>query len=141
MNKKSRQQFQPVPALLHSALNTYTYATLLPSFPPLFPPSQTMINNKSSQRQLTKLTRENGENSQKYLANTVKEGAGKVAGEGEEEEAGAAAVAVTVTATFTAREHVVVLVAQNELEIVEPAEMANKQNCISQGKKGRRGIQ
>lgn len=41
------------------------------------------------------------------------------------------AVAVTVTATFTAREHVVVLVAQNELEIVEPAEMANKQNCIS----------
>lgn len=41
------------------------------------------------------------------------------------------AVAVTVTATFTAAEHVVVFVAQNELEIVEPAEMANKQNCIS----------
>lgn len=82
-----------------------------------------MINNKSSQRQLTKLTRENGENSQKYLANTVKEGAE----EGEE----AVTVAVTVTATFTAEEHVVVLVAQNELEIVEPAEMANKQNCIS----------
>lgn len=95
---------------------------------PLFPPSQTMINNKSSQRQLTKLTRENGENSQKYLANTVEE---KEAEEGEEAVEGAAAVAVTVTATFTAREHVVVLVAQNELEIVEPAEMANKQNCIS----------
>lgn len=47
--------------------------------------------------------------------------------EGEE----AVTVAVTVTATFTAGEHVVVLVAQNELEIVEPAEMANKQNCIS----------
>lgn len=90
-----------------------------------------MINNKISQRQLTKLTRENGENSQKYLANTVEEGAGKVAGEGEEEGAGTVTVALTVTATFTAEEHVVVLVAQNELEIVEPAEMANKQNCIS----------
>lgn len=93
----------------------------------------TMINNKSSQRQLTKLTRENRESSQKYLANAVRE-------EGAGAEGGAAAVAVTVTATFTVGEHVVVLVAQNELEIVEPAEMANKQNCISLGSGGRKRI-
>lgn len=101
----------------------------------------TMINNKSSQRQLTKLTRENRESSQKYLANAVREeGARAEVGAEEEAEGGAAAVAVTVTATFTVGEHVVVLVAQNELEIVEPAEMANKQNCISLGSGGRKRI-
>lgn len=87
-----------------------------------------MINNKSSQRQLTKLTRENGGKQSEILGKYSSE---KEAEEGEAAVERAAAVAVTVTATFTAEEHVVVLVAQNELEIVEPAEMANKQNCIS----------